>query len=273
MPARSYTSTSCMEQGEKRADPAAWKRALIAVLAVGSLGAAFLVKPFPQPASYHDFADQRTLFGIPHFMDVASNLPFLVAGLLGLYNCLARKDLLYPEPAARLPWIILTLSVFLTGFGSGYYHWAPGNGTLFWDWLPMALGFSALMGIMVLERVDPRLGRALWIPLIAAGVGSLLYWRWVDDLRFYFLLQTWAVVLVPVILILFPAPFAGTKWMALGLGLYALSKVFELLDGPIYRATGFVSGHSLKHLAAAAGSWYLFVHLFRRRPPPAAGRF
>jgi hypothetical protein len=42
--------------------------------------------------------------------------------------------------------------------------------------------------------------------------------------------------------------------------------MFELLDRPIYSAFGFVSGHSLKHLAAGVGSWYLFVHLKRRSP-------
>ena len=240
------------------------KRALLAVLTLGSLAAALALKPLPQPPAYHAFADQRTLLGIPHFMDVASNLPFLVAGLLGVYNVLARKTILYTAPEARIPWLVLGLSISLTALGSSYYHWAPSNATLFWDRLPMAIGFSALLGIMVLERVDRRLGRALWLPLVAAGVGSLLYWRWRDDLRFYFLLQAWAVLLVPVILALFPAPTSGTKWLWMGIGFYASSKVFELLDAAIYRASGAVSGHSLKHLAAAAGSWVLFTHLVRR---------
>lgn len=243
------------------------KRTALAVLTLGSLVAVCFVKPFPQPAGYHAFADQRTLFGIPHFMDVASNLPFIGAGLAALYVLRRQKELYYPVPEARAPWLLLIGSVFFTGFGSGYYHWAPSDATLFWDRLPMAFGFSALLGIMVLERVDRSLGRRLWIPLVLAGVGSLLYWKWGNDLRFYFLLQAWAVLLVPVILLLFDAPCRGTVWLWVGIGLYALSKVFELADGPIYRATGFISGHSLKHLAAAAGSWYLFVHLFRRTAP------
>src|SRR5258708_5731813 len=242
------------------------KRALLAVLTLGPLAAGFALKPFPQPATYHAFADQRTWLGIPHFMDVASNLPFLVAGLVGVYNVIARTTILYTAPEARIPWLVLGLSISLTAFGSSYYHWDPSNATLFWDRLPMSIGFSALLGILVLERVDRRLGRALWLPLIAAGVGSLLYWRWRDDLRFYFLLQAWAVLLTPVILGLFPAPSSGTKWLWLGIGFYALSKIFELLDAPIYRATGLVSGHSIKHLAAGAGSWCLFAHLIRRRP-------
>ena len=38
----------------------------------------------PQPLSYHLFADRRSLFGIPNFGNVASNLPFAVIGVWGL---------------------------------------------------------------------------------------------------------------------------------------------------------------------------------------------
>ena len=234
-----------------------WKRWLPAALCLGSFGALFFFKPLPQPASYHDFADQRTLLGIPHFMDVASNLPFLVAGLYGLYNAAAKK--------AGWLWLTLALSVFLTCFGSSYYHWAPSDASLFWDRLPMALGFGTLLAIMVQER--SKIDRHFYaVLIIAAGVGSLLYWRWMNDLRFYFLLQAWAVLLVPLLLLLYPDPYRGTGWLWLGIGFYALSKGFELLDRPLYGALGVVSGHSLKHVAAGIGSWYLFVHVKKRSP-------
>jgi len=47
-----------------------------------------------------------------------------------------------------------------------------------------------------------------------------------------------------------------------------IAKVFEATDYPIYQALG-VSGHSLKHLAAAVSTWY-FVVLFRRQYLSAA---
>jgi len=50
------------------------------------------------------------------------------------------------------------------------------------------------------------------------------------------------------------------------IGFYGLSKGFELLDRPLYGALGVVSGHSLKHVAAGIGSWYLFVHVKKRSP-------
>lgn len=243
------------------------KRAILAVLTLGSLVVTVLfVRPLPQPPEYHHFADQRTLLGIPHFMDVATNLPFLVAGVLGLYNAVAGRDLFYPVPAARGPWALLGLAIALTAFGSAYYHWDPCDARLFWDRLPMAIGFSAVLGILVLERVDRRVGAVLWVPLVIAGVWSLVYWRTHGDLRFYVLLQAWAVLLPPLVLGVFPAPSTESRWLWMGLGLYGLAKAFEALDAPIFSLSHAMSGHSLKHLAAAGGSGCFFLHLKRRSP-------
>jgi hypothetical protein len=153
-----------------------------------------------------------------------------------------------------------------TGAGSAYYHWAPSNETLFWDRLPMAVGFSSILAILGWEWVDRRVGRLLWGPLLLAGVGSLIYARGRDDLRFYFLLQGWVIVFSPLILALFEAPSTGTLLLVLGAAFYALAKVCELFDAGLFRLTRIVSGHTLKHLAAAAASGFLLAHLVRRRP-------
>src|SRR6202030_1202754 len=55
-----------------------------------SLGGLVLLPPIPQDQSYHQFADQRTIFGIPNFWNVVSNLPFLAAGAAGVGGCLVR---------------------------------------------------------------------------------------------------------------------------------------------------------------------------------------
>jgi len=44
---------------------------------------------------------------------------------------------------------------------------------------------------------------------------------------------------------------------------YIIAKIFEQLDYPIYRAIG-ISGHTLKHLAAAVSTAY-FISLFNRQ--------
>jgi hypothetical protein len=245
------------------ASPPRWKFILIGVLALGSFGGALFLRPIPQNPDYHRFADSRTMFGIPNFLNVASNLPFLVAGVLGVAQVF-KPSTPFPAPWVRWPWLALTGSVVLTGLGSPYYHWNPTDGTLFWDRLPMAIGFGAVLGIIVLERMDLRLGRALWAPLVLAGGGSLLFWRLGGDLRFYGLFQGWAIVLVPLILLLFPSRTAGTHHWFLILGLYGIAKVFELGDAATYRMGGFVSGHTLKHLFAGAASWFITWHLRTR---------
>src|SRR5262245_199980 len=53
------------------------------VMAV-SLAGLLLLPPTPQDQKYHQFADQRTILGIPNFWNVVSNLPFLAVGAAGL---------------------------------------------------------------------------------------------------------------------------------------------------------------------------------------------
>jgi hypothetical protein len=131
-PERMLTSSAVM-QGNDRAMIAVTKgRGPLVVflsLAAASLAVLLLLPPILQDQSYHRFADERTLFGIPNFWNVVSNLPFIVVGAAGLRQ-------FYRDPAT----LALFLGIFLTGFGSSYYHWNPNNDTLFWDRLPMTLG-------------------------------------------------------------------------------------------------------------------------------------
>jgi hypothetical protein len=57
--------------------------ALLGLMAA-SLAILPLLPPIPQDPSYHQFADQRTLLGIPNFWNVVSNLPFVLVGAIGL---------------------------------------------------------------------------------------------------------------------------------------------------------------------------------------------
>jgi len=64
------------------------KRPLVALLGlmVASLATLPLLPPIAQDPSYHQFADQRTLLGIPNFWNVVSNLPFVLVGTMGLWQ-------------------------------------------------------------------------------------------------------------------------------------------------------------------------------------------
>jgi Ceramidase len=224
-------------------------------LMVASLGGLFLVPPIPQDPAYHEFADQRALLGMPNFWNVVSNSPFVVIGAVGLWQF--RR-----APAT----VALFLGILLTGFGSSYYHLDPNDRTLFWDRLPMAIGFMAILAITIEERVDAKTGALLLWPLLAIGVFSLLLWRWTGDLRLYVWVQFFPCVALPLMFLLLPPKFSGTFYWLVAAALYALAKLFEFYDGAIYSVGAIVSGHTLKHLAAAAACVSILLYFRKRRP-------
>lgn len=60
------------------------KWSVIALICMLATVVVAMLRPIPQPLSYHNFADTRRLLGIPRAFDVLSNLPFLIVGLLGM---------------------------------------------------------------------------------------------------------------------------------------------------------------------------------------------
>ena len=252
---------------------------LLVALVVLMILVAALVPPIPQDPAYHDFADRRPAAGIPNGLNVASSLSFLLVGALGL-RFLDRDrrhgaGAAFVTPAERQPYWVFFTGIALTGLGSAYYHWRPDNATLVWDRLPMTIAFMALLASALGERVSRRAGaRGLW-PLLIVGAASTLYWhvgeqRGHGDLRPYVLVQFGSMVLIPLILALFPARYTRTADLVAAIGWYALAKVFEHLDRAIFGLLA-VSGHTWKHLASAAGAYWVLRMLERRQPLPPRG--
>src|SRR5436309_3569971 len=149
---------------------------LLLGLSVAAIGGMLLVPPFAQPLWYHDFADQRCFCGIPHTLNVVSNLPFLLIGLAGMWYLLrpaARTRFI--DPSERWLYFGFFLFISLTGIGSAYYHSDPNNDTLLWDRLPLAMAFMALFAIILGERIGRRVGIWLFHPLVALGAASVVY--------------------------------------------------------------------------------------------------
>lgn len=224
-------------------------------LMLASLAGLLLLPPIPQDQRYHQFADQRAIFGIPNFWNVVSNLPFLAVGALGLWRF--RND-----PAT----IVLFLGIFLTGIGSSYYHWNPNDRTLFWDRLPMTLAFAAILALMVAERVSARAGAILLWPALAIGLFSLLLWLWTDDLRLYFWVQFFPGLALLLLFLMCTPKYTGTYYWIIAAGLYVLAKVFEFSDHAIFFVGYLLSGHTLKHLSAAAACFAILRYFETRRP-------
>lgn len=220
-----------------------------------SLAALPLLPPILQDQDYHQFADVRVLFGIPNAWNVLSNIPFAVIGALGLAQ--------FRHDATT---IVIFLGILLTGFGSSYFHWSPNDGTLLWDRLPMALAFMAILAAAVQERLNAKAGAVLLWPLLAIGVFSLLLWRQSGDLRLYGWVQFFPCLAVPLMFLVCAPKYTGTLYWIVAAALYAFAKVLEHFDSAIFSIGHIVSGHTLKHLVAAAACLAVLGYFQTRRP-------
>lgn len=240
------------------------REALIVVLLAGPLPLLFFgLAPIPQLASYHDLADQRSIFGIGHFWNVVSNLPFLVIGLMGLH-LLRRK----PEEAATA-WGTLFAGTALVALGSAWYHSAPDNTTLVWDRLPIGIAFMGFFTALLVEHLEgpaSRIAQRLLWPLVALSAGALWRWHVSGDLSPWVWVQAAPMLAIVLFLALLPGRYTHRRYLAYALAFYAAAKLFEVADVQLMQWTGgLMSGHTLKHLAAAAGVWCFYVMLRDRK--------
>ena len=224
--------------------------------------------PIPQPLSYHNFADHRAWLGIPNFDDVISNLPFAIVGLWGLIVMWQPGSIKFTDPRER--WLYLTMfaALILTAFGSGYYHLAPDNARLVWDRIPIMIVFMALLAAVIAERVTVSTGLLLLPLLEVVGVASVLYWRCSElrghgDLRFYAAVQVYAILILLLALLL-PAKYSRGSDFAVVVGFYVLAKILEETDRQVFAMGHIVSGHTLKHVAAAAAGYWILRMLLKR---------
>lgn len=249
------------------------ERARVGFVGLLTLAVALVVAalpPIPQPQWYHAFADQRAWFGIPHFLDVASNVFFLVLGAAGLWQ-LASGRLVLVDPRERWPWGVFFLGIAATGITSACYHWAPDNAGLFWDRLTMATAFMGWLAAHLAERIGARAGLALLPALLLLGPGSVVYWSFteavgVGDLRPYGFMHFYPALLVPLLLWLFPPRYTRAGDVLVVLTLYATALAAEWLDRPLFTLSGTLSGHTLKHGLAAFAVYWALRMLRQRRP-------
>jgi len=243
---------------------------LIAMLGVVAVLSLFFFNPLPQDVGYHHFSDEHEYFLIPNALNVLSNLPFFIVGLAGCVALIKRQTtaLISLNPILRA-YFILYAGVALVGVGSGYYHLSPSNETLVWDRLPMTLAFMALYSIIISEFISEAIGRLLFLPLLLAGLSSVLYWWFtelngVGDLRYYILVQFFPVLTIPIILLSFKSKYGSAAGYWALLVSYILAKLFEHYDAPIHQYLLYLSGHSIKHVLPAVGL-YLLLKYYKAR--------
>ena len=240
----------------------AWALALLGVVL---LVLAFVLPPVGQPQDYHDFADKRAWLGISNFGNVASNIGFLLAGLAGL-AAMRTPAVRAMGAATRYAYELMFLGLLLTTIGSSYYHWAPSDARLVWDRLPMTVVFMPLLAATFAERLHWR----SLLPLLALtllGMGSVVYWKFSANFLPYLMAQTGSILLILLALACLPTPWSGRRLMLPALACYAIAFVCERLDVQIFHLTaGIISGHTIKHLGAAAAFYFILRMLKQQRP-------
>lgn len=221
----------------------------------------WFVNPIPQDLQYHQFADQATLLGVANFWNVISNAPFVFIALFGFWK-ISRPGLIKTHSLRFYQaWVIL-IGVFLTGFGSAYYHFNPTNATLVWDRMPLTLAFMSFLSIVIAEYLSQRAAKILFLPLLLVGVISIGYWDYTEsigqgDLRLYALVQFLPMIVIPFVLIFFSSHSKMTPHLWWVLVFYGLAKLLEYFDHHIFDVLNIMSGHPLKHVVASVAVIFL----------------
>jgi hypothetical protein len=191
-----------------------------------------------------------------------------VVGICGLLFLLQPNTGTFSDRHERWLYVVMFAGLILTSFGSAYYHLEPGNARLVWDRIPIMMVFMALLAAVIAERVSVVAGLCLFPALQAAGSCSVLLWRSGEmqghgDLRFYAAVQVYAILIL-LLLLLVPAKYTRSSDFAVVVGFYVLAKILEESDRPVFALGHLVSGHTLKHLAAAAAGYWILRMLQKR---------
>ena len=256
---------------------AGWRRRALGLVAIATavLAALFFFEPpVAQNPAYFQFADQRELFGIANSLDVLSNLGFLMVGMLGLAWVIRHPpgaDRSYLSAWERFVNGLFFSGVLATALGSAWFHHHPDIHSLVWDRLPMTVSFMALLALIIAERMGLKTARILLPFLVLFGSGSVFWWAWGEahghgDLRPYVFVQFFPLLAILLLLALFPPRYTRTRDLIGMIGWYALAKLFEFYDAQIFALGHWVSGHTLKHLAAATATYWIYRQMKLRRP-------
>jgi hypothetical protein len=261
------------------------------VVVVGGLLAAAVVAiamPITRAPAFHHYADQRAWLGIPHAGDVLSNLPFVIAGVWFLL----RAQTAYAKLAC--------LGVAAIGIGSGAYHIEPSDVTLAFDWGPIAIALMLVTAAVIEDRLGERAGKLAVIvgPLLA--IASVVVWiagggtggmtsessraisgaatvtsygamqaiSSAGTVTPYGAVQALGVAL-PALLALIAPGSIPRRPLLLAVLCFALARLCAANDMQLLDAIG-ISGHSLKHIAAAIAAAFGLHALTARATSPAS---
>ena len=228
---------------------------LLALAAGALLLVAVFAPALAQPPHAHDFADQRAWWGLPHALDVLSNLPFAIAGILGLV-ALRKAPNGALSSAQQACARLFFVGLLVVTVGSSWYHLWPNDPGLAIDRASMSVAFAGLLGLLVAGLVSDRAGAATAGVLLVLALASVAVWFATGNVLPWAVVQFGGMPLLLLGALVKPRTGALAIRWSLVLLAYALAKLFESNDHALFAAGGeLLSGHSLKHLVAAFAAW------------------
>ena len=141
----------------------------------------------------------------------------------------------------------------------------PNDSTMLWDRLGMSVVIGSCISLLIHDMSDRNLAGMIHLPIVVTSVISVLWWPVFDDLRFYFIVKHHPFILFPILLFYgnhIYDKISGYYW---GLSMFILATLFEFTDLQIFEITGFISGHTLKHIFAGVGLWLLMAMIRDRK--------
>ncbi len=263
--AGSRLSQSLIDSSRARPQPSSRESLLAAVLMV-LLVLAALGPAVTQPASYHQFADQRAWSFMTNAMDVISNLPFALWGLWGLV--LSWQQLLAGADGRVTAWLagLFFTGLLVTSGVSSYYHLQPDDAGLVWDRCGMVLAFAGLLGLATVRAVSQRAAVVLALIILACGPLSVALWATSGNVLPWAVLQFGGMVLITWFAFMQAVDLQNNlriNWWIV-MAVYTAAKLLELGDHTVFEWTNhLISGHSLKHIVASFAAYPVVSGLLR----------
>ncbi|KAJ8899493.1 hypothetical protein K2173_018467 [Erythroxylum novogranatense] len=166
----------------------------------------------PQSEAYHDFVNQREFLGIANTLNVISNFPFFIIGVIDFTHLYHRNYFKLSLRGELWGWTCFFVGVTTIAFGSGYYHLKPNDAYLVWD----RLGTSATSSPGLLSTLSFLVH------------STLDFYKFFDSLRPYVLVQFVPCIAIPLMAILLPPMYTHSTYWLWAAGLVSLLKTWKI---------------------------------------------
>ncbi|XP_062159480.1 uncharacterized protein LOC133866844 isoform X2 [Alnus glutinosa] len=173
----------------------------------------------PHSPKHHLFADMRNFLGVPNSLNVITNFPFLVVGVLCFVLCLQGNLFNISLRGEVWGWALFYAGTAGVAFGSAYYHLKPDDDRVMWDTLPMMIAYSSLYSSFIVERVGERIGLSCLFALLLLALLSTGYERKYNDLRLCMVFQLIPSIAIPGMACLFQPKYTHSRYWVFAAGL------------------------------------------------------